>query len=123
MNLLERLADRLDSWEDVVLKIDDIEIEGVQRSRMGVYRFKDRNRRTKIQHSKLGEWRGYRITSKSLRKLIWIYGRLTENGYRVRRLDQSLLVEIVKRMLGCSTQTAYNYAHTLIELRLCCSAF
>lgn len=38
---LESLAKRLVSWEEIVLKIDGIEIEGVERSSGGVLRFKD----------------------------------------------------------------------------------
>lgn len=123
MSFFERLAEKWDSWEDVVLKINDIEIEGVQRSVKGVYRFKDRNRRSKVQHSRLGEWRGYRITSMSLRKLVWIYGTLRDNGFRVRKLDEPLLIEIVRRLLRCSTQTAYNYAIALSVLSLHCPSF
>lgn len=123
MSFFERLAEKWDSWEDVVLKIDDIEIEGVQRSVKGVLRFRDRNRRSKIQHSRVGEWRGYRITSKSLRKLVWIYWKLKDNKIRVEQIDVSLLVEIIKRMLGCSSQTAYNYANALQALSLRCPGF
>jgi len=119
----EGLINSWDSWDDVVLKIDDVEIEGVQRSHVGVFRFKDRNRRSKVQRSRLGEWRGYRITSMSLRKLVWIYGRLRDNNLQVIKIDPSLLAEIVKRMLRCSTQTAYNYTNALLALGLRCPGF
>jgi len=97
------------------IKIRDIEINGVKILPGGaiVWENETRNLRSLGKITEYGS-----INSKTLLTLIEIHKAFKNSKFRAFQFHLSLLVEIIQRLIGCSRNTAYQYAKTLIVLGL-----
>lgn len=97
------------------LKIGNIEIDDVEQLKSGIYVYKNKHRKSRLDNVK--PWDVILLGSKPLYKLVTIAEEIHRSGHKATDLSPPVLRDAIRKLLNCTEATANKYRTALYRLQ------